>query len=112
MVRFPQRQWGTPWWKETLLLHNVPQYHRLLHTDQVLQPPEIVLRGKVFWEGQMVWRTSLSQEYPPGMCTEMASLLEASLVQRDDALACGTAVPHADLLRDFGLPSLHMDSSM
>ena len=77
--------------KLVLVFHNVPTFHKLYHAE-LLPPPSVILRGRIWYEGEWVFRTRLSQSYPPGMAKEMADNLVEALAMRDLALKEGRQV--------------------
>ena len=97
-VMFPQCQWDTPYWKDTIIMHNLPTFHLLNHGDEH-EAPQVKLRGRLFYEGQWRWRTSLSASYPPGMALEMMRLAAQALRLQ------GEGQVHALEEYDAGIPS-------
>ena len=57
-VCFPMQQYGAPYVKDTLVLHNSPMLHKLDKGHSVTKP-EVVLRGKIFYNNEWRWRTSM-----------------------------------------------------
>ena len=67
---FKQQEYGVPWEKMTLYLHNYPSYHKL-NSGRVLARPTAVLRGKCWYNGAEIFRTKLSQTYPVDLGIKM-----------------------------------------
>ena len=65
---------------------------------------DVVLRGLCWYEGKAVFRTKLSQSYPPNMAIAYGIMVDAAMEAREEAVARGFPVPHADSRFDDGLP--------
>jgi hypothetical protein len=65
MTRFLFRNFGVPFYKPTLVLHNTPTLH-LLRVPVLPWPGDTIpLRGRVWWNGQLAFRTQVAEAYPP-----------------------------------------------
>ncbi len=53
------------------------------------------LCGKVFFEGSLVFRTSLAVPYPPALGVKCGELMAEALKLRSEALVHSLAVPNA-----------------
>ena len=94
-ARFLFKNFGLPYVKPTLVLHNMPSLH-LLRVPMLPWPGETFpLRGKVRWHGQEVFRTQVAEPYPPALGARYGDLVAQSLALRTQALTKGQAVPFA-----------------
>ena len=103
---FKQQEYGVPWEKMTLHLHNYPNYHEL-NSGKVLAMPTAVLRGKCWYRGAEIFRTKLSQTYLIGLGIKMGALASEALTMRCRAIQAGRPVPMAMRIHDHGLPSVN-----
>ena len=60
-----QRCYGWITRNDILFLHNNPNLHGMVTSDVECPSSDVVLRGLCWYEGQAVFRTKLSQSYPP-----------------------------------------------
>ena len=101
LVKIFYSDFGVPFSKPTLFLHNLPTLHMLDQTVYEWPSPTIPLRGVVEWEGRRVFRTRLAQTYPPLLGCRFAHLLKKALAARELALHTSSPVPmavhHSDL---------------
>ena len=99
--------YGAPWYKLTGVMHNTETLHRL----DLLEPTEkaeVVLRGQLEYDGEMVFATALACEYPvPFGCT-YAVLSAEAIESRRCALLAGRQVPGAEKWRT----ELHLTDEM
>jgi len=102
---FKQQEYGVPWEKMTLYLHNYPSYHKL-NSGRVLARPTAVLRGKCWYNGAEIFRTKLSQTYPVDLGIKMGTLASEDLEMRCKEMKAGRPVPMAMRIHDHGLPSV------
>ena len=86
------------------MLHCMPRLHDLANARPDVKRCTVVLRGKVLWKGEPVWRTALASPYPPALTKEWAKFVAEALGIRQQALDAGTPVPHADHRHDSGFP--------
>ena len=63
-----------------------------------------MLRGRCRYEGQDVWRTKLSQSYPPRLTETFAVFTKMANEMRDQAMGLNLPIPHAEDHHDDGLP--------
>jgi hypothetical protein len=85
---FKQQQFGTPYEKQTLFIHDVPTYHRM--KEEVSLPrPTLKLRGRLKFDGIECFKTKLSQAYPVDMGLRMADLLVEALALKARARDAG-----------------------
>lgn len=101
---FPMQQYGAPYVKDTLVLHNSPMLHKLDKGHSVTKP-EVVLRGKIFYNNEWRWRTSMTAAYRPDLAKDMAWCHSYALQARFEAHLENAPTPHAISEMDFGLPS-------
>ena len=73
-THFDMCEYGAPWRKTTCVLHDTP-FLSQLKRGQKNRSDLLVLRGKVWYEGEWVFRTALASQYPPGLCQKVASLV-------------------------------------
>ena len=95
-TRFAFSDFAVPFFKPTLLLHNIPTLHRLREAKYPWPGECIRLRGKIWWEGKLQFLTHLAQPYPPVFTVTYAGLIKEALEMREGALARHIAVPMAD----------------
>ena len=88
-VRCLFRDFGVPFTKPTLFLHNSPCLHKLGSCPLAWEGKTISLRGTVVWEGRTVFKTHLAQTYPPLLGVKFAECVAQSL---DERAALGQAV--------------------
>ena len=100
-----QRCYGWITRKDTFFLHNNPLLPGMGTSDVECPSSDVVLRGLCRYEGQTVFRTKLSQSYPPNMAIAYGIIVEAAMEAREEAVSRGHLVPHADSRFDDGLPS-------
>ena len=86
--------------KSTGLLHNMP-FGWLLGTRKVREKIQVVLRGKVWFQGKSVYRTQLVEPYPLDLTDQYAEVATLSLSARADALGVGLPTPMAWKGHDF-----------
>ena len=105
------KDFGTPYLKPTLFLHNSPTLHGLRTPSGPLMfaaghsVGNVVLRGMCWWEGQRVFRTHLAQPYPPDLGARFGSLTASAFKLRAEALSAGSEVPMASPEYDYGIPA-------
>ena len=84
-ARFLFRNFGVPFFKPTLALHNTPTLH-LLRVPVLPWPGETIsLRGKVWWNGKLAFRTQVAEAYPPALASKYGELMAQALDQRSEA---------------------------
>ena len=104
LTRFFFKQFGVPFVKPTLFLHNFPTMWKLAEVDNTWDGPTIVLRGQVQYAGQWQFKTHLAQPYPALLGLEYGKLNEEAVMQRQQELADGQVVSFADKSHDVGIP--------
>ena len=90
--------------KDTLVVHNSPTLWRIGTSISMWIPSGIVLRGKCWYEGREVFRTKLSQSYPPRLTEAFAFLTRVATEMREQATESNLPTPHAEAHHDDGLP--------
>ena len=100
-----QRCYGWITRKDILFLHNNQVLHGMGTSDVECPSSDIVLRGLCWYEGKAVFRRKLSQRYTPNMAIAYGIMVDAAMEVREEAVARGFPVPHADSRFDDGLPS-------
>ena len=100
------KNFGVPFHKPTLFLHNMPTLGRLQEPVCPWVGPTAVLRGLTEFKGALVFRTKLAEAYPPALGKRYAQLLNEALKVRSQALRDGEPVPHAPALEDACLGNL------
>jgi hypothetical protein len=100
------RNFGVPFHKPTLFLHNMPTLGRLQEPVCPWVGPTAVLRGLTEFKGALVFRTKLAEAYPPALGKRYAQLLSEALKVRSQALRDGEPVPHAPVLEDACLGNI------
>jgi hypothetical protein len=86
---------GVPFCKPTLFMHNTPTLHRL---KQVVSPwpgDTVALRGLMVWEGKLQFLTHMAQAYPPILGVQFSKCVAEALQARNEALQRGLPVPLA-----------------
>ena len=73
--------------KDTFFLHNNPLLHRMGTSDVVCPSSDIALRGLCSYEGQIAFKTKLSQSYPPNIAIADGIIVKAAMEVRDEAVA-------------------------
>ena len=95
---------GVPWTKPTGLLHNTPSLHELSRKLwQDLPGPRVVLRGQVWFRGQWVFKTKLTQSYPTALGVAFGAFVNVAFEANRYAESLGVQVPMASKLYDDGL---------
>ena len=84
------------------MLHNSPTLNEL-DKGPVVDPPEVVLRGTVNWQGEKILKTRLSETYPVELATEYAELTKVALDLRQVAQNTRLPMPMATKEQDMGL---------
>ena len=100
-----QRCYGWITRKDTFMLHNSPVLDGIGTSDVHCPPSDIVLRGKCGYEGREVFRTKLSQSYPPRLAIAYGILAKSAMETHSEAVGRGLPIPHAISIFDDGLPS-------
>ena len=106
LARFLFKDFGVPFFKPTLMLHNTPTLHLLSVPVEPWPGRCIPLRGKVWWNGAWEFRTKVAEAYPPALGARYGALLRQSLDLRNQALAAGNPVPFAAREGAFRLEGL------
>jgi hypothetical protein len=88
-----------------MLIHNTPTMWKLALREEVANP-SVKLRGFCWYEGEQVFRTSLSQQYPPDLSKEYGALASECQLLSELADVAETSWPSASDLDDHCLPSL------
>ena len=100
LVRFLFKDFGVPFYKPTLVLHNTPTLHDLKKPVAPWPGECITLRGQTWWDGQLVFKTKLAEPYPPALGATYGSLIRQALQLREEAQAREEKVPFA--IADMG----------
>ena len=87
-VRIRFCNFKVPFFKPTLFWHNVPTWHRAGLKTVPWRRPLIRLWGQVWTEGRWVFKTKLSQTYPPLLCLRLAELMQEGWGAQAGAHAC------------------------
>ena len=97
-VAFSMSDHGAPWYKPTVMVHNLPTFHQLgaarLSTDGRWRG--LVLKGAIIWRGQRVNATRLAMAYPPALCEMMAAVVSEAVHARALCVESGCAVSMAE----------------
>ena len=104
------KQFAVPYFKPTLMLHNTPTLHRLHSEGAPWVGDTLVLRGKMWWDGRLQFRTHVAQPYPPVLGVAYAKLIQEALHQRATALEGGLPCPMA-LENEGATPSLSLQQA-
>ena len=103
---------GTFYAKPTGVLHNTPSLHKLaVQGVPVSDEDKIVLRGKIWFENNKVFKTRLAQAYPAALGVLYGDLVKEAMLARESALHSGLSVPMALEDDDQGLPLLRGQST-
>ena len=94
---------GTCYRKPTAVLHNTPTLHAL-RPERAKGVVTAQLRGRVWWNGELVFRTALASMYPPDFGVAYGRLMAEALTMRASALENGDVVPMASRQLDCGMP--------
>ena len=94
-VRVLFKDFGVPFYKPTLFLHNVPTLHRLNSFAEAWEGPTVALRGLMLWEGRLQFRTHVAQTYPPKLGEGYAQLMSEALALREKAACQDLPTPQA-----------------
>ena len=105
LTRFLFKQFAAPFVKPTLFLHNVPELEQLAESAEMWDGETVTLRGQCWWQGRLVFRTHLAQDYPVALGRRYGQLMSEALANRESALQQGLAVPMASKDQDFGIPA-------
>ena len=99
------RYWdfGTSYVKPTCFFHNVPTLHEMIPDKMPVFNPT-VLRGKVAYNGQQVFRTALASPYPSELGLAYGKCLKAALDLKLIAEGQGLPAPRADMDYNAGNP--------
>ena len=94
-----QRCYGWITRKDTLLLYNNPALHQMGTSNVHCPKSKLVLRGKVLYKGRYVWRTKLSQSYPPRLAKAYGILYEHAPGNFERcAVEQGLPILHAEMM--------------
>ena len=104
------KQFAVPYFKPTLMLHNTPTVHRLRSRGAPWVGDTLVLRGKMWWDGRLQFRTHVAQPYPPVLGVAYAKLIQEALHTRAAALEGGLPCPMA-LENEAATPSLSLQQA-
>ena len=64
-VRFLFENFAVPYFKPTLMLRNLPTLHRINDEGAHWVGETLTLRGKMWWDGKLQFKTHIAQPYPP-----------------------------------------------
>ena len=97
-----QDHYDAPWIKHTALLHNTPSLHLAAIGVEGMQRTHM-LRGKVWHDGEHVYKTSLAESYVPRMAMEIGKILAQAFWKNWDRKKAGLPVLKANKLYDENL---------
>ena len=95
------QSYGTPWYKLTGLLTNLPT-GRWLDIGETNEKCRVQLRGTFTWKGEEIMKTSVAAEYPVEFGHNYAVCFDASLEMKQAAIERGDPVPMSDKKLDCG----------
>ena len=104
-VHFRMMEYGALYSKWTVVGHNVPGLSRLFKPVQ--DASQMVLRGMVWWHGQLVFLTHLACAYPPALGACAGSYVAEALKERQRCLDQGEEVKFETLEACMGNPMIH-----
>ena len=90
------KDFGVPFYKPTLFLHNTPTLPRLQELVRPWVGETVSLRGKILLGGTWVFCTQLAEPYPPALGAKYGELMAEAFTLRQQALALERPVPFAD----------------
>ena len=64
-IRLHFKNFAVPYFEPALVLHNTPTLHRMNEFGVPWVGETITLRGRMWWEGRLQWKTHVAQTYIP-----------------------------------------------